>query len=258
MEYTIDQIYTLDTDLRTSNLDIILADAAKSITYYIKNNSSYNNEEIILFLYKFLSETLSKSTNIKHTLIDEILYRLLRHLSIALKIDWEACIKEFTSLNIFIEKISTKKHIEAIMTIISILDININFDIPYLAGYSSINPKIIYIDRGIKDNLEIDKNIIYSLAIHEFIEKILINELKKMPHLYFRTHQIAQRIEEDTVKSLGSSWYIYQNVLMAKEIERAYLNTPKKVPFDLDYTPYIDCKDYNLIFKMKAVSKPRN
>jgi hypothetical protein len=253
MERTAEEIYKLDCDLRTSNLDIILADAVTAIIRTRIKNSSCNDDEILTGFYKFMSEVLVKAIGIEKNLVDEIVFRLLRQLSSALGVEWQECKNIFAEKNILIDKVSAIKHIEAIMFIVNQLEVNSDYDIPYLAGYSVDNPKKVYLDRGLKANAEITQNMYYALAIHEFTEKTLMNELKNMPYLYFRTHQIAQRTEKDVVESFGYAWIVYQDDLMAKEIERAYANTPTKIPLGLDYTPYIDCKDYNLISKMKNV-----
>jgi hypothetical protein len=253
MEQTAEEIYKINSDLRTSNHDVILADVAKEIAKIGINHSSYNDEDILIEFYEFISKVLIKATEMNAKLANEIVFRLLKQLSSALNIEWERCIKAFSDKNVFIDEVSVKKHIEAVMFIINMLEINSDYDIPYLAGYSVDKPKKVYLDRGLKNNTEITQSMFFALAIHEFMEKTLMNELKGLSCLYFRTHQIAQRTEKDVVESFGYSWSIYQDDLMAKEIERAYANTPTKIPLDLDYTPYIDCKDYDLISKMKNV-----
>ena len=143
------------------------------------------------------------------------------------------------------------------------MEVNRDYDIPYLAGYAKDNPRKLYMDRGIPTRFVLDEvrqmDVIPTLVIHEAIEKGLIDEFQFHERLYLRTHQIAQRLEKAAVESYGITWNDYQHGLMKKEIARVIdmgLNI-NLVPADLDLTPYIDFSDWDLIKKMKEVMQPK-
>ncbi|WP_292317281.1 hypothetical protein [Mesorhizobium sp.] len=119
------------------------------------------------------------------------------------------------------------------------------FDIPYIAGYS-IDAKTVYIDRHLPRTLKAknkDVRIEPFLVCHEIVEKALLDELQLH---YLHAHQIASRIERDAVRTSGIRWMDYQRFM--KRHEKAIdEETLKKVPADLDLTPYKDLEDYALL-----------
>lgn len=132
-----------------------------------------------------------------------------------------------------------------------------SYDIPYLAGYSTEKPWMLYIDSGIKDPVSMPDgrklHTIPFLLLHEAFEKALIDELKLTEKSYLRTHQLAQRLEKEAVEVTGFAWNDYQGKIMAAEIARAddEKRVLNRVPANLDLTPYRDYKDWQLIRKMK-------
>src|ERR1700722_7083339 len=117
-----------------------------------------------------------------------------------------------------------------------------SYDLPYLAGYSS-DRKIIYIDRHLPETLEYmhdGKRKEFSprsfLIDHESFEKALIDALGwSYPH----AHEAATGYERRHVLQAGLFWKPYQ------EAYRPYIKVDeheklKRVPKDLDMTPYLD------------------
>ena len=125
------------------------------------------------------------------------------------------------------------------------------FDIPYIAGYS-VDAKTVYIDRHLPRTLKVrnkDVRIEPFLVVHEIVEKALLDELRLH---YLHAHQIASRIERDSVRTSGIRWIDYQRFMKRHEkaIDEEAL---KKVPADLDLTPYKDLDDYALLRRLTNV-----
>lgn len=124
------------------------------------------------------------------------------------------------------------------------------YDIPYLAGYSK-DASVLYIDKTMpktyKDGNGKSHDIDRFLIIHEAVEKSIIDTWKLD---YKMAHQMALRIEEAAVKAAGLDWKEYDS-FMQKWIKKADSKEIKKVPANLDLTPYEDEKDLSLIKKMK-------
>ena len=124
------------------------------------------------------------------------------------------------------------------------------FDVPYVAGYSKNTPLTIYIDRNMPEffvNKE-GKKIFTDkfLILHEAIEKTLIDMLGLH---YQYAHQIALRIERETVIASGISWNEY-NIFTESEVKVIGSEKIKQIPSDLDTTPYQDEKDFKLLKTM--------
>jgi hypothetical protein len=87
------------------------------------------------------------------------------------------------------------------------------------------------------------------LVVHEIVEKALLDELRLH---YLHAHQIASRIERDSVRTSGIRWIDYQRFMKRHEkaIDEEAL---KKVPADLDLTPYKDLDDYALLRRLTNV-----
>ncbi|UVK46708.1 hypothetical protein BPNPMPFG_002410 [Mesorhizobium sp. AR07] len=130
-----------------------------------------------------------------------------------------------------------------------------DFDIPYIAGYSKDGGRI-YIDRHLPRTMQWKGRTVRLapfLLTHEVVEKSLLDELKLH---YLHAHQIALRIERDAVKAAGLAWRAYQSVMKQNEkpIDEEYL---KKVPGDLDVTPYRDLKDYSTLDRLIKAEQAR-
>lgn len=123
-------------------------------------------------------------------------------------------------------------------------------DIPYLAGYS-LDGKIIYIDRHLPQtfrfhgrDIEVDRYLI----LHEEVEKTLIDQLGLH---YLHAHQIATRAEQAAIRADRISWRDYDR-FMQKYVKRIGDERLSKVPADLDFKPYRDEHDWDLLRRMQA------
>jgi hypothetical protein len=121
-------------------------------------------------------------------------------------------------------------------------------DIPYVAGYS-VDAKTIFIDRHLPRTFRswtARVRVEPFLLTHEIVEKALLDELRLH---YLHAHQIAMRTERAAVQSAGVSWNAYQRFIKRyqKAIESERL---KKVPKNLDLTPYRDEKQFDLLERL--------
>lgn len=139
------------------------------------------------------------------------------------------------------------------------VEIQRSFNIPYLAGYTVDSALKVYLDRGLRSSYEAPNKEFISitdpLIVHEVAEKALMLNVGPIKKKYVRTHQIAQRIERQLVMAHGWDWNWYQNKIMEVEIDRAYNAVPTKVPSDLDYNPYEEYEETDLISRMKSASQ---
>jgi hypothetical protein len=126
-------------------------------------------------------------------------------------------------------------------------------DIPYLAGYS-LDGKTIYIDRHLprafvykRRRVPVDRY----LLLHEEVEKTLIDQLGLH---YQHAHQIATRAEEAAVRADGISWRAYDR-FMQKYVKTAGDEQLTKLPRDLDFKPYRDEHDYELLRRMSEAMR---
>jgi len=128
------------------------------------------------------------------------------------------------------------------------------YDLPYLAGYST-DGKTIYIDRHLPDKLSYtyrgvkkEYDVEQFLRDHEAFEKAVIDALGWS---YDHAHQAATGYERRHVMRAGLMWQPYQEAyrpyIKADEHEKL-----KKVPADLDMTPYLqEPIDHRLLARMK-------
>ena len=117
-----------------------------------------------------------------------------------------------------------------------------NFDLPYIAGYSKDGSRI-YIDRHtpifrlFQDGRATEFDTTPLLITHETTEKALIDSLG---YTYEQAHKVATAAERrQFVSIIGPGlWGLYQAKMdqLAKHDEHEKL---KKVPADLDLTPYL-------------------
>jgi hypothetical protein len=125
-----------------------------------------------------------------------------------------------------------------------------SYDIPYIAGYSK-DARTVYIDRHLPRTFRSwTKRVAVApfLVTHEIVEKALLDELRLH---YLHAHQIALRSERAAVEAAGVSWGAYDRFMKKheKQIESEAL---KRVPHDLDLTPYRDEKDFKLLQRLVA------
>jgi hypothetical protein len=123
-------------------------------------------------------------------------------------------------------------------------------DIPYIAGYSQ-NGEKIYIDRHMPRSASLGGKRVRTdrfLILHEAVEKALLDELGLH---YLHAHQIALRAEKAAVEAEGLTWRDYNAFTKAHEREIDD-ETLKKVPDDLDLTPYRNERDFEKLRQMIA------
>ena len=116
-------------------------------------------------------------------------------------------------------------------------------DIPYLAGYNKSGTKI-YIDKDCPFFFN-GFPVYQLLIIHESVEK---NEIDKGMH-YQSAHEKALIAEKIACTALGLSWNVY-DAYMRKQIKNARHEKLKRLPNDLDLTPYLDEHDYEELKRM--------
>ena len=130
---------------------------------------------------------------------------------------------------------------KARMAKIAAVPVDRRYDIPYLAGYST-DAKVIYFDRHLKTNMS-GKDLTKFLKIHEYSEKAIIDIFNID---YQKAHHIATYIEKQAVENNGINWNQYSKYLESyiKKVSKEHL---KKVPKNLDVTPYKDEHDIKLL-----------
>jgi hypothetical protein len=144
-------------------------------------------------------------------------------------------------------------------------DVNLkDWDLPYLGGYS-IDGKLIYIDRDMPASFPwLSKQIETRrfIILHEKVEKALIDaihdstgkELKRLLNLlrmtspddaiYYHTHGVAEAYEEFAVRmAYGPSGLKAYNKFMVGQVKRAEDERLRRVPANLDLTPYTSSED---------------
>lgn len=220
-----------------------------------------NKGQIVPLRYFIKFWSLLKTSSQKHLFLepykaDVLATALLKILCDDLNLSWSE-FRQFLAqhqISVINSTAELKRSLEQIQ---AILNVDRNFDIPELAGYTVNNPRDVFIDRGVRDHYTLPNtgkrvNIIPYLALHEAIEKTLMLELSQMPNFYFRTHQIAQRVEKLAVALDGYSWHDYQGHLLQNEIKRA-LNKPlKQTPHDLDDVPtFSEPRDDRLLYELR-------
>ena len=121
-------------------------------------------------------------------------------------------------------------------------EINRDYDIPYLGGYS-VDGKTIYLDRHLPDEITFEQdgrkykfNPSETIPYHERFEKAVMDTLGWS---YSHAHRAANANERRNVLPLGLPWEAYNKSLepyiKADEHEKL-----KKCPPDLDMRPYYE------------------
>ena len=153
----------------------------------------------------------------------------------------------------YVSKLMLDRALDSILRHLRTLDRN--HDIPYLAGYSQ-DGKTIYIDRHLPKTMKYrgrDIAIDRYLILHEEVEKALIDEVGLH---YLHAHQIATRAEQAAVRADDISWRDYDR-FMQRSVKRIGDERLKKVPKDLDFKPYRDEHDYDLILRMQEAAESK-
>lgn len=148
--------------------------------------------------------------------------------------------------NWYASSLMTERALDAILRRVRL---EYGYDIPYLAGYSQ-NGKTVYIDRHLpRTFIDAGRSIEVAryLILHEEVEKTLIDQLGLH---YLHAHQIATRAEQAAVRADKVSWRAYDH-FMQKYVKRIGDERLKKIPKDLDYKPYRDEHDAELIARMQ-------
>jgi hypothetical protein len=127
------------------------------------------------------------------------------------------------------------------------------YDVPYIAGYSR-DGKTVFIDRHMPRSLrwrgrEIETDRF--LIVHEVVEKALLDGLSLH---YLHAHQIALRTEQAAVRAAGVSWHDYNAFTEANEKE-IVAEKLRRVPPELDLTPYSDEQEFDLLASLVAASR---
>jgi len=149
-----------------------------------------------------------------------------------------------------------------------------DWDIPYLAGYSK-DGMMIFIDRDLQKWQWLGKLIDCDrfLFLHEKVEKAILDALNELQgrelelllsllcmlrandEPYFPAHGVATCAEEYGVRlQYGPSGLVSYNRFMLTQIKRAEDERIRRVPFNLDMTPYqgTDAMDVRLRRVMEA------
>jgi hypothetical protein len=129
------------------------------------------------------------------------------------------------------------------------------FDIPYIAGYAK-DGATVFIDRHMPRSFRYRGREVETdrfLVVHEVVEKALLDALKLH---YLHAHQIALRTEQAAVRAAGIGWHDYNAFTEANEksIVRELL---RRVPPNLDLTPYSDEQEIELLRELAAAKPPR-
>jgi hypothetical protein len=146
----------------------------------------------------------------------------------------------------YASSLMTERALDAILRRVTL---DYRYDIPYLAGYSQ-DGKMVYIDRHLP-RFFVDRGrrieVARYLILHEEVEKTLIDQLGLH---YLHAHQIATRAEQAAVRADRVSWRDYDR-FMQKYVKSIGDERLKKVPADLDYKPYRDEHDADLMARMQ-------
>jgi hypothetical protein len=128
-------------------------------------------------------------------------------------------------------------------------------DIPYIAGYSR-DGRTVFIDRHMPRSFRFGETRVQTdrfLITHEVVEKALLDQLRLH---YLHAHQIALRTEQAAVRAAGVSWRDYDR--FTKSHEKAIADERlKRVPHDLDLTPYRDEHDFDLLQRLQAARRSK-
>lgn len=133
------------------------------------------------------------------------------------------------------------------------VQIDSKYDIKYTGGYS-IDGAIIYLDKKLPAKIKVNGKVVSLLESigkhHELVEKWLIDDGYK----YQYSHMVATKVERQYVESLGVSWKDYSRAI-AKLLHLNYSRVTKKVPENLDLTPYIHSRDEEALNEIKESTK---
>ncbi len=133
--------------------------------------------------------------------------------------------------------------------------VNHKFDIPYLGGYS-VDGRTIYLDRRLPDMFRMGThhaNLGEFVTVHERVEKWFLDTYHSA---YLRAHRIATAMEHQAVREAGLDPVKYEAALRPY-IRRCDDETVKRVPVDLDLTPYEDEDDRRILSELMRAEGER-
>ena len=134
-------------------------------------------------------------------------------------------------------------------------NLDLSYEIPYLAGYSE-DGKTVYVDKRVNLVFELEDgremNILKYLVVHETTEKHLEDE---KGYKYQYAHEKATGVERQAVEADGYPWEEYQRYALAEVKRHKELDESERLPEDLDEKPEIDTKDYVLLKEIHKQKK---
>ena len=134
-------------------------------------------------------------------------------------------------------------------------NLDLSYEIPYLAGYSE-DGKTVYIDKRVNLVFELEDgremNILKYLVVHETTEKHLEDEKS---YKYQYAHEKATGVERQAVEADGYPWDEYQKYALGEVKRHKELDESERLPDDLDEKPEIDTKDFSLLREIHKQKK---
>ena len=130
-------------------------------------------------------------------------------------------------------------------------DVNRNYEVPFLAGYSK-DGKTVYIDKRLPPQFTTKSGKVIDvckyLVVHEVTEKHL-EDTKGYKYQY--AHEIATGVERKAVEADGIDWDEYENYMlkMVKKLE----DFSGPIPPDLDIKPEKDSHSGKTIAKIRRL-----
>lgn len=246
---------------QNSSQNTVLIDKKMPLKWVTKDRSVIDLSPFYI-LHAVIVKALTQHLQISQDDALQFSWRAQKHAIRAANLNWSEYkdfMAEKAQIDISLEK---SKFSSAIEHLLKKVQVSKEYDIPYLAGYSRNSAREVYIDSGVlplyrlQDGRTVD--IIPFLILHEAIEKSLMLELPFKEKQYERTHQWAQRIEQEAVEASEILWSEYQGQLIKDEFHRIDNMRIRKTPLDLDYTPYeaySEPEDADLIRRMQRVAE---
>ena len=130
-------------------------------------------------------------------------------------------------------------------------NINADYEIPWLAGYST-DGHTIYIDKRLPRYLTLSNgrtiDVYKYLYVHESTEKGLEDE---KDYKYQYAHEKATKVEREAVESDGINWDEYQSYMLAEVKKLENFNGP--LPSDFDDKPEKDTGEWSRYYKIEEL-----
>ena len=228
-------------DLTFQNSHAQLLDSVKAILKSNKSVAATVQDEVLLMGQKLESGFKEIYPNLPAAVSNEISLRLQKILCDEFSLSWNAHLKylEAKSLPTNIDH----KLFVAIPEILSReVKISRDFDIPTIAGYSKGRNWTVFFDRDLPEKTKEGVTVLFPLLLHETVEKILIETAGLSERIYFRTHQIAQRLEKAWIQEAGHSWNDWQHGAIDRFSNLVEKKKLTHIAPNLDPLPYLDAK----------------